>query len=613
MTDMAERIPDRNDIPERHRWDLTPLFPSDDRWRELHAAVDKEIVRYDHFRGRLAESSALFREAIEFDLSASRNIEKLYTYAHLKSDEDTSNQRYQEMLQLAMNLYTRASELSSYFTPEIHSIPDGTMKAFLASPELRDFTFYLRKILRYRPHTLSAEIEKILAMAGDMGHAASEIFNQLDNADITFGFITDEQGRETELSRGNLMTFLQSDSREIRKKAFLQNIKSYDDHKNTIAASLLYSNKRDNFYARVRNFENCRRSSLFSDDVPDAVYDNLIETVKKNLEPLFRYLNLRKKVLGLDELHYYDTHVPIVKDVPFNMPYEEAVETCTAALEILGDDYTGTLKKGLSGGWVDRYENRGKRGGAYSSGCYDSPPYILMNYRNDNINSLYTLIHEAGHSMHSWYSNRAQPFMYHDYTIFVAEVASTFNETLLSRHLLDRYRNDPKMKAYIINREIDNIRGTLYRQCMFAEFEKITHRYLDENKPLTLDTMRDAYRGLLQTYFGGTMVIDEELTLEFLRIPHFYSSFYVYKYATGISAAIALARKVLAEGPGARDAYLRFLGLGGSKFPLDELREAGVDMAGPEAVAQAIGHFSDLVDELGELLGGLDQFVAAPK
>lgn len=610
---MAEKIPDRIEIPKKHQWDLTPLFQTDGHWHALHTSVEGDIDRYDHFRGRLGESASFFREAIDFDLSVSRNIEKLYTYAHLKSDEDKTNQRYQEMHQMAMNLYTRASEQSSFFTPEIQSIPDEKMTALMASPELLDCTFYLKKILRYKPHTLSPEIEKILAMAGDMGHAASEIFNQLDNADITFGFITDEQGRETELSRGNLMSFLQSGSRDVRKRAFFQNIKSYDDHKNTIAASLLYSNKNDNFYARVRNFDNCRRSSLFSDDVPDAVYDNLIETVKKNLDPLFRYLRLRKQVLGLDELHYYDTHVPIVKDVPFTMPYEEAVDTCAAALSILGKEYTDTLKQGLTGGWVDRYENRGKRGGAYSSGCYDSPPYILMNYRDDNINSLYTLIHEAGHSMHSWHSNRAQPYLYHDYTIFVAEVASTFNETLLSHHLLERYNSDRRMKAYIINREIDNIRGTLYRQCMFAEFEKITHQSMDENRPLTLEAMRNIYRDLLNAYFGDTMVIDEELTLEFLRIPHFYSSFYVYKYATGISAAIALARKVLTEGEPARDAYLRFLGLGGSLFPLDELREAGIDMESPEPVAQAIRRFGDLVDELTALLDSLNQGTAPLK
>lgn len=594
---MTEKIPERSSIPEGHKWDLAPLYPTDQAWESHYGEVEKELPRYGTYRGRLGESAAVLKEAVEFDLGVSRGLEKLYTFAHLRSDEDKSNQRYLGFHQRAMNLYTRASELSSYMTPEIQAMPDDVIAGFLEDPAMAQYRFYFEKILRYKPHTLSTEIEEIIAMSGDMSHAASEIFSQLDNADLTFGHITDESGREAELSHGNFSSFLQSHDRDIRQKAFFQYYRAYDNHRNSIAAALHYSNKRDRFYSRVRNFENCRRSALFSDNVQDEVYDNLIGTVRRNLAPLFRYLDFRKKTLGLDELHFYDTYVPIVKDVPYAMAYEEAVATCVRALAVLGKEYTGTLEQGLLGGWVDRYENRGKRSGAYSSGCYDSPPYILMNYRDDNINSLYTLIHEAGHSMHSWYSNRSQPYVYHDYAIFVAEVASTFNEALLSAHLLDRYRDDRKMKAYILNREIDNIRATLFRQTMFAEFEKLTHRAVEENSPLTLEALRDIYRGLLKSYFGDTLVIDEDLTLECLRIPHFYSSFYVYKYATGISAAIALSRKVLAEGGPAREAYLRFLSLGGSGYPLDELRIAGVDMSQPGPVEEAISHFGNLVDQ----------------
>ncbi len=597
MAIMTEKIPERNSIAEMHRWDLTPLYASDGAWESHYGKIEMKLTLYDSYRGRLHESAALLREAVEFDLDVSRSLEKLYTFAHLRSDEDKSNQHYLGFHQRAMNLYTRASELSSYMTPEIQAIPDDVIAGFLADPSMARYRFYFEKILRYKPHTLSIEIEQIIAMSGDMSHAASEIFSQLDNADITFGHITDESGKEVELSHGNFSSFLQNQDREIRKKAFFQYYKSYDSHKNTIAAALHYSNKRDRFYSRVRNFENCRRSALFSDNVQDEVYDNLVGTVRKNLSPLFRYLDFRKTTLGLDDLHFYDTYVPIVKDTAFSMPYEEAVDTCVKALAVLGGEYTGTMEKGLLGGWVDRYENRGKRSGAYSSGCYDSPPYILMNYRDDNINSLYTLIHEAGHSMHSWYSNRHQPYMYHDYTIFVAEVASTFNEALLSAHLLGRYSGDSRMKAYILNREIDNIRATLFRQCMFAEFEKLSHRAVEENRPLTLEVMRDMYRELLQAYFGDSLSIDEELTLECLRIPHFYSSFYVYKYATGISAAIALSRKVIAEGGPARDAYIKFLTLGGSGYPLDELRTAGIDMSRPEPVEEAIAYFGSLVDQ----------------
>jgi oligoendopeptidase F len=600
---MAVIIPERADIQEGHRWDLSPLFPSDERWEELYAEIEKDLPRYESFRGRLGESALALKEALELDLAVMRKVEKLYTYAHLKSDEDKSNQRYLGLYQRAMNLYTRASEVSSYMAPEIQAVPDDVIAGFMAGSELDEYRFLLEKILRHKPHTRSIEIEEIMAMSGEMSHAASDIFSQLDNADLRFGAMTDESGAEVELSHAGFISFLMQQDRAVRKRAFVQYYRAYDDHRNTIASSLMYSNKRDCFYSRVRKFDTCRGGALFGDNVPEEVYDNLVGTVKKNLAPLFRYLDFRKKALGLDELHFYDTYVPIVKDLSFSMPFEEAARTCAEALAPLGKEYTDTMLKGLLGGWVDRYENRGKRSGAYSSGCYDSPPYILMNYRDDTINSLYTLIHEAGHSMHSWHSNRAQSYAYHDYTIFVAEVASTFNETLLSAYLMKKHAEDPKMRAYIINREIDDIRGTLFRQTMFAEFEMLTHRVVEENRPLTLDALRDIYRGLLQTYFGGSIVIDEELTLECLRIPHFYSPFYVYKYATGISAAIALARKVMDGGQQARDAYLAFLSLGGSQYPLDELRAAGVDMSKPGPIAEATSYFGDLVDQLIELHG----------
>jgi oligoendopeptidase F len=391
-------------------------------------------------------------------------------------------------------------------------------------------------------------------------------------------------------------------NRDIRRKSFFQYYQAYENHKHTLAATLLHAIKKDLFYSRARHFDNCRASALFADRIPESVYDNLIETVKSNLAPLFKYLNFRKQALALSDLHFYDTYVPIVNDVTFDIPYEAAVDMSIQAMRPLGDEYIKVLKEGLLGGWVDRYENRGKQSGAYSAGSYDSPPYILLNYEARNINSVYTLLHEGGHSMHSFYSNTHQPYVDHDYTIFVAEVASTFNENLLSRYLLDHYKNDPAKTAYILNREIDNIRATLFRQIMFAEFELITHRIVEDNAPLTLDVITDTYWELLETYFGDTLVLDPTLSLECLRIPHFYSAFYVYKYATGIAAAIALADKVadkvVNEGASAREAYLNFLKLGGSKFPLDELVDAGVDMESPEPIQHAIQYFSDLVDRL---------------
>jgi oligoendopeptidase F len=601
----AKMIVERKDVPDESKWDLTGLFETDEAWEQLFSEVDKALERYGDFRGHLKDSANVFKEAIEFHLGVTRKIERLYTYAHLKSDEDKSDQFYLGLHQRALNVHTRASEMASFMTPEIQSIPDEIVDRYLADEILGEYLFYLEKILRYKPHTRSEPEEQILAMSRELAGAPSQVFGQLDNVDLKFGTVTDEGGNEVELSHGNFTTFLINLRPDIRRQVFFQYYQVYQDHKHTLAATLAHSVKKDFFYSRARNFESCRASALFSDNIDEAVYDNLIETVRDNLAPLFKYLNFRQTALGLEELHFYDTYVPIIADVQFNMPYEEAVEVCARAMQPLGDEYAGILENGLLSGWVDRYENRGKRSGAYSSGCYDSRPYILLNYEENNINSLYTLIHEAGHSMHSYFSRKHQPYVDHDYTIFVAEVASTFNEDLLSRYLLERYRDDPKMKAYILNREIDNIRATLFRQTMFAEFEKDAHAVIEANKPLTLDVMTEIYRKLLKTYFGNTLVLDPELFLECLRIPHFYSAFYVYKYATGVSAAIALADRVANGGDAARQAYLDFLKLGGSKFPLDELLDAGVDMRSPQPIKMAIDHFEQLVNQLIEVYEGL--------
>jgi oligoendopeptidase F len=593
-----QTIPERKDIPDDHKWDLKPLFRTDEDWEKMVAEVESRMDLYAGYKGRLKDSVSVFKEALDFHLSLTRKIERIYTYAHLKSDEDKSNQFYLGLHQRAVSLHTRASESASFMTPEIQSIPDDQMNSFLSDVSLDEYRFFLEKILRFKPHTRSETVEHILAMSREMANTPTQVFGQLDNVDLDFGSIKDESGKQIELSHGNFSTFLINPSRDIRRKSFFQYYQAYENHKHTLAATLLHAIKKDLFYSRVRHFDNCRASALFADRIPQNVYDNLIETVKGNLAPLFKYLNFRKRALGLADLHFYDTYVPIVSDVRFDIPYEEAVDMGIQAMRPLGDEYAKVLQDGLLGGWVDRYENRGKRSGAYSAGTYDSPPYILLNYETRNINSVYTLLHEGGHSMHSFYSNQHQPYVNHDYTIFVAEVASTFNETLLSRYLLDYYKNDPAKTAYILNREIDNIRATLFRQTMFAEFEKITHRIVEENAPLTLDVITDTYRKLLETYFGNTLVLDPALSLECLRIPHFYSAFYVYKYATGISAAIALADKVVNEGASAAAAYLNFLKLGGSAFPLDELAEAGVDMQSPEPIQRAIQYFSDLVDRL---------------
>ena len=596
---MTERtIPERDAIPAADRWDLSPLFATDEDWERLFSEVENELAGYDRLRGRLADSAEALGTAIAFHLDLARRLDRVTTYAHLKSDEDRANQRCLGLHQRAVGLSARLAQAASFMTPEIQAIPAPVMDDWLAAPALRPYRFHLEKILRDRPHTRTAAEEDLLAMSREMAAAASQAFGQLDNADLRFGRLADESGREVELSHGNFMRFMLSRDRDLRREAFHRYYRAYDDHRNTLAALLAASVRRDVFYARARAFPNCRAHALFADNIPEAVYDRLVATVRAGLEPVFDYFEFRRKALGLSELHVYDTYVPLAEQAEVRMTYAQAVEVCTEALAPLGEGYTAEMRAGLLGGWVDRFENRGKRSGAYASGCYDSPPYILLNYDERTISSVYTLAHEAGHAMHSLYARRHQPYVDHDYTIFVAEVASTFNEALLSRHLLRMHSGDARMRRYLITREIDAIRATLVRQTMFAEFEHRVHRLAEDNRPLTLEALTGVYRGLLEAYFGGAVQLDDVLALECLRIPHFYSAFYVYQYATGISAALALAGKVADGEPGARDRYLGFLKLGGSRCPLDELVAAGVDMRTPEPVEQALAHLGRLVEEL---------------
>jgi oligoendopeptidase F len=593
-----QSIPERDTIPVADRWDLSLLFATEEEWDRLFGEVEKGLAEYERLRGRLADSAEALGTAIEIHLDLMRRLDRITTYAHLKNDEDRSNQRCLGLHQRAVGLSARLAQAASFMTPEIQAIPAPVMDSFLATAALQPHRFHLEKILRYRPHTRTAAEEQLLAMSREMAAGASQAFGQLDNADLRFGRLADGSGREVELSHGNFMRFMLSRNRDLRREAFHRYYRAYDDHRNTLAALLAASVRHDVFYARARAFPSCRARALFADNVPEAVYDRLVATVRAGLGLVVDYFEFRRRALGLSELHVYDTYVPIAEQTEVRLTYEEAVEVCAEALAPLGADYTAEMRKGLLGGWVDRFENRGKRSGAYASGCYDSPPYILLNYDAHTITSVFTLAHEAGHAMHSLYARRHQPYADHDYTIFVAEVASTFNEALLTRHLLRTHRGDARMRRYLLTREIDAIRATLVRQTMFAEFEQEVHRLAEENRPLTLETLTGVYRGLLEVYFGGAVTLDEVLALECLRIPHFYSAFYVFQYATGISAALALAGEVAAGEPGARERYLGFLKLGGSRFPLDELIAAGVDMRTPEPVERALAHLGGLVEEL---------------
>ena len=598
----TKRVPTRAEVKLEDTWDLGPLYKSDAGWHAAYKKLEKMVPGFEKFRGKLGTSAKVLRACYEFETEFELLGERLGSYAHLKASEDVANSTYQGMVAQYTWLATRAGEAASYIAPEIQAIPEKKIKAYLSDPVLKDYKFSLQKLLRYRPHILSEKEERLLAMQGEVAGTASKVFGQLNDADLKFGTIADERGRKVELSHGSFRSLLESPKRSVRKEAFHQFYKVYEDHANTVAATLSGSVLQDVYYARARSYPSAREGSLFHDNIPVAVYDSLIKAVHGNLKTVHRYLDVRKKALKLKDIHIYDTYAPLFEQGRVNIPWDKAVKTICDALEPLGNGYVNVLSGGLNGGrWADRYENKGKRSGAFSSGGYEGPPYILMNYRPDTIDSMFTLAHEAGHSMHTYFSAKNQPFHYYGYTIFVAEVASTFNEQLLNKYLLDRAK-DKKSRAFLINKEIDEIRGTLVRQTMFAEYEKVLHAIAEAGEPLTLERIREEYGKLLKLYFGPRFAMDEQLSLEGLRIPHFYHAFYVYKYATGISAAIALSQRVLNGGAKERDQYLNFLKSGGSKFPLDLLRDAGVDMERPEPVATAMKRFAELVDELEELI-----------
>jgi len=591
----------RESLDEACKWNLDDLCSGNDEWEKDFKSLEAELEKYADFQNTLGKSPSHLKTCLEFDLQVSRKIEAVYTYSHLRNDEDKTETLNQGNYDRATTLLTRIKSARSFINAELMEIPRETIDAFLQDKELEAYKFYLEQLLRYREHTLSKKEEALLAASGDFARTAQDTFGMLDNADLKLGSVTDEQGEKKDLTHANFQSFLQNDDRRVRRDAFETFYQSYEEHQFTFTSLLSGSIKKDIFYARSRGYPSVREKALFSENIPVSVYDNLIKAVHENLEPLYKYFALRKKILNLEELQIYDCAAPLVKDINWHMAYDEAVDKICAALNPLGNDYISVLRQGLlENSWVDRYENKGKRSGAYSSGCYDSNPYILMNYTDDNLNSVYTLAHEAGHSMHSWFARKQQPYHYSDYTIFVAEVASTFNEALLTRYFLAQDIGKD-MKIYLICREIDNFRGTLFRQTMFAEFEYEIYRAAENGQALTVDFIKNLYKNLLDLYFSSEVVIHPNLSLECFRIPHFYFSFYVYKYATGISAAYALAEGVSQGGKSKLEDYLNFLEAGGSRYPIDLLKGAGVDMGSPEPVKTALGKFAELVDQLESL------------
>jgi oligoendopeptidase F len=597
----SKKLPTRKQVKPADTWDLSSLFQNDAEWERAFTAWEKQIPRYEKFRGTLGDGAAALAKCFEFDCDFDRAGERLGTYAYLKTAEDMADSTYQRMLGRYEHAATLASEAASFIRPEILELPQKKLDEYVASNYLSKFRLQLERLIRYKPHTLSKGEEKLLAMQHEMAGTADRVFRQLTDADLKFGLCKNEKGESVELSHATFSSFLRSPSRNVRRNAFHQYYAQFKAHENSLAAAYASSVQKDVYYAKARGYPSAREASLFHDNVPVAVYDNLISVVRGKLPALYKYFDLRRKKMRLRDIHHYDTYVPILNELDSRHTWKQAVDIVVDSLAPLGNDYCKVLGNGLAGRWCDRYPNQGKRSGAFSSGSYDGWPYILMNYRPDVLDHVFTLAHEAGHSMHSHYSAKHQPYQYYNYTIFVAEVASTFNEQLLSRHMLQRAKSD-KERAYLINREIDSIRATIIRQTMFAEFEKISHALVESGEPLTVECLKNEYGKLLADYFGPDFVIDDDLKLECLRIPHFYSAFYVYKYATGLSAAIALSERVVTGGKVELEDYLSFLKGGCSKWPLDLLKDAGVDMTKPAPVETALTCFERLVGELEELL-----------
>ena len=593
-------IPERNEVAIENTWDLSKLFADDASWDKGVEQFESLAKQLSDFKGTLGQSAARLRECLDFMNEIELLDERLGYYAMLRYSEDAGSGKNQERYAKYMAAATKAQAAASYQTPEIQSIPDDTMADFLKSRELEPFVIPLKKILRFKPHVLSESEERLLALQTEANQTARKAFEALTDVDLDFGDVDTKDGPRP-LTQSTWSAFMINPDRELREKVYLQFYGAFDKHKNTLSALYSGNVQLDKYQAQIRAYESSREAALFPDDVPLKVYDNLVTTVSENLPLLHDYYEVKRKALGLEQLKHYDVYVPFITDIQVKHTYEEAVDVVIAAVAPLGKEYGDVLRAGLLGRWVDRYENKGKRSGAFSAGSFAGDPYILMNYKEDVLRDVFTLAHEGGHSMHSWYSSKSNPFQYYNYTIFEAEVASTFNEQLLAKYMMDKAENDG-MTAYLIRKQLDDVVATIFRQTMFAEFEDTAHSLLESGTPLTVDVLRETYRKLIEKYFGPEVGLLPQSDLEGLRIPHFYRSFYVYKYATGLTASIALAKHVLDGGEQERERYLDFLKSGGSRFPLESLKLAGVDMSKPEPVQEAMNTFRSLLETLKSLL-----------
>lgn len=597
----VKAVPKREECDPKYQWHIEDLYASDDLWQKDYELLEKSIPELATYEGRLGESVHTFLEYMNKKQEIMKRFEAVYVYANQKYHEDTGNAVYQKLTAQAQMLSLKLSSATVFEEPELLAVGKETVDGWFKETE--DMELYRRffyELFRQQEHVLSKEMEAVLADVSDMSEDISNIFSMFNNADVKFPSIKGKDGEEIPVSHGRYSLLMESRDRDVRKEAFSSVYSQYGQYRNTLAATYSANLKSSAFFAKMRRYDSALAMALDGGEIPVSVYTQLIDTVHENLPLMYRYVALRKKALGVDELHMYDLYAPMVDEVSMKIPFEEAKEIVKKGLEPLGEEYIQVLSEGMDGGWIDVYENQGKRSGAYSWGAYGCHPFVLMNYQ-DNLNNVFTLAHEMGHSMHSYYSDKNQPYLYAGYRIFVAEVASTCNEALLMEYLL-RHTEDKKEKAYLINYFLEQFKGTLYRQTMFAEFEKITHEMAGRGEPLTAEILNDIYYKLNEQYFGDGIVIDKEIALEWSRIPHFYTPFYVYQYATGYSAAIAISRKILSGDAAAREGYMKFLSGGSSRNPIDLLKLCGVDMTTPEPVQSALRLFGELLDEMEELL-----------
>ena len=598
---MANALPTRDQVPEEFTWNLKDMFESDEAWLREYEALKAFPEKIAAYRGRLGESAETLLDFFRFQDEAELRLSMLYGYASCKGDQDTGNAFYQDMRAKAMSVMVAISSAAAFSAPEIMAIEEDRLNLFyVAQPELEVYRRSLYQIRRRAAHILSPAEERLLAAAGEMAESPENVGSVLRNADLRFPDVTDSQGETHSLTNGSFVPLQESPDRVLRENAFKAYYGRLGEVKNTVAATLDGQFKQLRFFSEARGYESTLAASLDRTEVPTAVYHNLIEAVHANLDKMYAYVALRKKLLGVEELHMYDVYTPVVPDTAVKISFEEAKETVLEALSVLGEDYTDLLREGFANRWIDVYENVGKRGGAYSSGVARPHPYVLLNHK-DTLDSMFTLAHEMGHALHSYHSCKYQPVCTSDYVIFVAEVASTCNEVLLMRHLLSK-TTDKKERAYLINHFLDQFKGTVYRQTMFAEFELQMGKMAENGEALTAEALSEKYAALNRLYFGPDMVSDEEISLEWTRIPHFFYNYYVFQYATGFSAAVAIAQRILSEGESAVKDYKRFLSSGSSTDPISLLKIAGVDMSSPAPVNAALSLFGQLIDEMDALM-----------